>query len=79
MFFFRQGELTTGSKERDNHIDVQESGEECQKGLAFICLASTFLVSGIALFILYAAYRAKDAFQIADAFKAGGRLNLKKP
>lgn len=71
MLFYRQGEFTDET-EREKLRQVTETGDEYQKGLAFCCLAATFVICGIALFLLHGIYLAADNTQLADAFKIGG-------
>ena len=52
MFFYRQGELTD-EKERAN-LEVQEAGDEFQKGLALAALSILFIFVGLVLLIVYA-------------------------
>lgn len=71
MFFYRQGEFTD-ENERRKLLRLSEMGDEYQKGLAFCCLASVFVICGITLFILYGAYMAAGNTQLAEAFRTGG-------
>lgn len=71
MFFYRRGELTD-EKER-THLEVQEAGDEFQKGLALGALSILFGVIGIILLIVFAAYNSAGYHPHSNSLRISGK------
>lgn len=77
MFFYRQGEFTD-EKDRE-HLQVQEVGDEYQKGLALCVLSSIFIIAGVIVFIVYGVYINMGSYDqhIASSLRTGGKFKLR--
>lgn len=70
MFFFRRGELTD-EKERET-LDVQEVGDEFQKGLALALVSIIFILISLVLFITFGVYSSLGNELTAKSLRIGG-------